>query len=309
MSTATQQATRTSYAECLATSERVRWRVEDLIGGDKQLDFSRRFLPEDLARVDELEFLSEHERLVLNQIRGHEYLRMFVNIEAFIMPFVLEHARSGLHADDIKSRALLGFLNEEAKHTHLFNLFAAEFDKGFGSRCDCIGPAEEIAVAVGSHHPLGVALVILMAEWVTQAHYLQSVRDDRALDPVFCDMLKHHWIEEAQHAKLDTLIVESLGESLTADEIAVGVDAFFEIGGVLDSGLQQQVQLVLEAFERATGRTLDDDQRRVFLERQLQAIRWTFVGSGMVHPRFLESIERLSPGSQARVEETAQWFR
>ena len=37
-----------SYEACLQVSERINWRVEDLIGGDKRLDFSRAFLPEAL---------------------------------------------------------------------------------------------------------------------------------------------------------------------------------------------------------------------------------------------------------------------
>ena len=47
-----------TYAAALAASERINWRVEDLIGGDKRLDFARPFLPESLARVAPLTFLS-----------------------------------------------------------------------------------------------------------------------------------------------------------------------------------------------------------------------------------------------------------
>ena len=40
-----------SFKDCLARAERINWRVEDLIGGDKSLDFSKPFLPESLART------------------------------------------------------------------------------------------------------------------------------------------------------------------------------------------------------------------------------------------------------------------
>lgn len=60
-----------SYHETLATSARINWKIEDIIGGDKRLDFTRRFLPESLARVEPLTFLTAHEKLVLNQIRAH----------------------------------------------------------------------------------------------------------------------------------------------------------------------------------------------------------------------------------------------
>jgi len=52
-----------------------------------------------------------------------------------------------------------------------------------------------------SHDPLGVALVILHIEWMSQRHYVESVRSDERLDPLFKSLLKHHWLEEAQHAR------------------------------------------------------------------------------------------------------------
>ena len=91
----------------LAAAERVHWRVEDIIGGDKRLDFSRPFMPESLARVEPLTFLTAAERRTLNQIRGHGYLCIFGLVEEFILPFVLDHARPQLHADDYRVRALL----------------------------------------------------------------------------------------------------------------------------------------------------------------------------------------------------------
>jgi len=77
--------------------------------------------------------------------------------------------------------------------------FAEEFKEGFVTNCETIGPPEEIGKAVLSHSPLGVALVILGIEWMTQKHYLESVRNDEDLDPQFKSLLRHHWMEEAQH--------------------------------------------------------------------------------------------------------------
>ena len=63
-----------TYAATLAASERVRWRVEDLLDDDTRFDFSARFMPESLAQVDGLGFLTPDERRILNQIRGTSYL-------------------------------------------------------------------------------------------------------------------------------------------------------------------------------------------------------------------------------------------
>ena len=64
---------------------------------------------------------------MLNHIRGHEYLCIFGLVEEFILPFVLDHARTRLHDDDYRIRALLQFAGEEAKHIQLFRRYHAPF--------------------------------------------------------------------------------------------------------------------------------------------------------------------------------------
>src|ERR671910_1665480 len=120
-----------SYQSTLAASERIGWKVEDLIGGEKKLDFTKPFMPESLAQIKQLSFLTPEEQLTLNQIRGHEYLSMFGLVEEFILPYVVDHARPQLSGDDYRVRALLQFAGEEAKHIHLFKRFREEFDEGF----------------------------------------------------------------------------------------------------------------------------------------------------------------------------------
>ena len=48
---------------------------------------------------------------------------------------------------------------------------------------------------------------------MTQGHYVESVQNDQELDPQFKSLLKHHWMEEAQHTKLDTLMVEAIARN------------------------------------------------------------------------------------------------
>jgi hypothetical protein len=300
--------TQYSFEATLAASEKINWRIEDIIGGEKSLDFTKPFLPESLARVEPLRFLTADERRVLNQIRGHAYLYTFGMVEEFILPFVLDHARSYLQGDDYRVRALLRFAGEEAKHIHLFKLFREEFLAGFGGDCEVIGPADAVARAVLSHHPLAVALVILQIEWMTQKHYTESIRDDRKLDPQFVSLLKHHWMEEAQHAKLDTLLVETIAAQCDAAEIAKAVEEYFEIGGFLDGGLMQQVAFDMASFERTTGRRLGDAERELFTAVQGQGAKWTYLGSGMTHPKFLDTVGRLSSEARAKIESAAPGF-
>src|SRR5215211_2495076 len=154
-----------SYQTALAASEVVHWRVEDIIGGEKRLDFSKPFMPESLARVEELAFLDDEEKLLLNQIRGNAYLSIFGLVEEFILPFVLDHARPQLSGDDFRVRALLQFAGEEAKHIQLFKRFRQEFEEGFGTHCPVIGPPDAIASAILAHDPLGIAITTLHIEW------------------------------------------------------------------------------------------------------------------------------------------------
>lgn len=282
-----------AYGDTLAISERVNWRVEDIIGGERTLDFGRHFLPDSLVDAEALDFLSPDHRRTLNQIRGHSYLAMFGLVEEFILPFVLDHARGRLDADDLEVRALLQFAGEEAKHIHLFRMFTAEFRGGFGHACGVIGPASELAEAVLSHDQLGVALAILHIEWMTQRHYVESAKDDRTIDPQFESLLRHHWMEEAQHAKLDTLIVAEIAARCTPREIRQGIEDYRAIGQILADGLRQQVQLDVEAFQSATGRELSSAEKQQFVETQTRSYDRAFLESGATHPKFVRTLSTL----------------
>lgn len=297
-----------TYAAALQASQRANWRVEDIIGGTRRLDFERPFMPEALARTAGIPFLDAEERLLLNQIRGHGYLCIFGLVEEFILPFVLDHARPMLATDDARTRALLQFAGEEAKHIDLFRRFKREFDAGFRTRCDVIGPAADIGKAVLAHKPLSVALLILHIEWMTQRHFVDSVRDDQDLDPQFRSLLKHHWMEESQHAMLDTLMVEAIGDGMTRAAIDEAVDGYLALGGLIDQGLQQQTAFDVEALTRASGRRFNEAERGELVRIQHQAQRWTYIGSGITHPNFLASVDKLSPAARVRLEDVAATF-
>jgi hypothetical protein len=294
------------YKSTLTDSLKVNWRVEDLIGGDKKLNFTKPFLPDTLAGAGGITCLSAAERLKLNQIRGNSYLYMFGLVEEFILPFILDHVRKGVHGNEHAMRALLTFADEEGKHIHLFRCFAEAFSQGFGTPCAAIGPAEQIAGAVLAHRPLGVALATLHLEWLTQRHYLDSVKTSEELDPLFSSLLRHHWMEEAQHAKLDTLLIGELAEKLSPAEIDAAVGDFLAIGTLLDGGMATQVQLDLESLSKATGRTFTEEEKKEIVTAQTKNYRWSFLVSGMTHPNFIRTLEQLTPGGAAKVAEVAK---
>ena len=142
-----------TYPTVYAASIRAAWQIDDVIHPGAALDFTRPFMPEALARAEGLSFLDDRERLILNHVRGHEYLSIFGLVEEFILPFVLDHARTQLDGDDERVRALLNFAGEEAKHIHLFKLFHQRFTDDFGTRCDVIGPPQAVAATATSARP------------------------------------------------------------------------------------------------------------------------------------------------------------
>jgi hypothetical protein len=83
--------------------------------------------------------------------------------------------------------------------------------------------------------------------------------------------------------------------------IEAGIDDYMAIGKLLDGGLAAQVKLDLQSLERASGRTFTSEERKEIVDAQTKAYRWTFLLSGMTHPKFDKSLRELSPQGHARV--------
>jgi hypothetical protein len=297
-----------NYERLLEMSKRINWRVDDIIGPDKPMDFTKPFLPESFARTAELEFLTPAERLKLNQIRGFGYLAMFELVERCILPVIEAHAPSRPDQDAHRTPALNNFVVEEAKHIELFVAFRQAFQDGFDVECGFIGPAEAIGETIRSHSQMGVALFILAIEWATQQHWLESVQGDGDLDPQIKSLLQHHWMEESQHAKLDALVFFELADAAGPDGVVAGVEDFLQIGAFIDGGLKQQTELDLMSLEAAIGRRLAPEDRDTFMSRQHQAQRWTFLGSALSNQGFLKALDGVSPEARRRIEQIAPAF-
>jgi hypothetical protein len=294
------------YGTTYRQSLQVNWQVDDIIGGEKTLDFRKSFLPEVWVDADALDFLSEKEKLVVNHIRSHSYLYLFGFVEEYIVPFVVGHVQGRIHkAATEELRALLHFAEEEVKHIELFQRFGQEFRSGFGSTCDVLGSPETVAAAILSKSPLGAGLSILHIELMTLLHYVSSVRDRVDIDPQFSSLLRHHWLEESQHAKLDMMIVDAIAQPLSEREIQAGIDDYLAIGGMLDGGLAAQMEMDLTSFTRATGRTLSEDEAKRYREVQQQSYRKTFLTSAMRQSQFQSILAAISPEGAQKVAEVA----
>jgi len=279
----------------LDVSKRIDWRIEEVLADDASFDFGRPFLPNALTRVNEATMLDVNERRTLGHIRAHGYLGLFGVVEEMILPFVVGLVKDTRTTSLAPVRALLQFASEEAKHIELFRRFRAVFERGFGQPCGLVGPADEFARAVLAHPPLSVALAILHIEWMTQRHWVESARGDESLDPSFKSLLRHHWMEEAQHARLDELVALGIARTLAPNELDEGIEGYLAIVRLLEGALAAQVDLDLESLARATGRTLPPEDAAALRALQRRSMSDTFISAGTTHPQFLATLNAISP--------------
>lgn len=296
------------YETLLEISKRVNWRIDDIASKDKPFDFSKPFLPETFARTYRLPFLAAEDRLTLNHVRARGYVALFELVEQFVEPFVVEE--SMIESDDsFRAPALQQFAREETKHMELFRRVLKDFDDELGASCNVIGPAEDIRRAILGHDPLAVLILTLALEWMSQGHFVESIRDDEELDTQFKSLLKHHWMEECQHARLDGLMLHEMAAGKSATEIDKAVGEYLALVKFFDGGFKAQTKLDLSGFEAARGSELTDSEREKFIDVQHQALRWTFLGSAMRNRNFLATLADLGQDIPERVSEAAELYQ
>jgi len=290
-----------TYQDCLDNSKKVSWREDDVLAG-KNFDFSKRFLPNKLTGVDEIGCLNDDEKRQLNQIMGNAYCHIFAFVEEFIVPTIMEEAMNDVYGDEVKIRSLMRFAEEELKHQELFRRSIGLFGQGFGSECGLIPGREEVAKVVRSKSKLAVLILTSVIEWFTQLHYIEHVRDDSDLDGLFRDLLRFHWVEEAQHAKMDMLLIGELAENLTPEERETAIDEVIELGGAIDGLLAQQIGLNIEALETVTGRTFTAAEKEEITTKTQRASRWTFLVSGLEHPNVAKIVGALTTEGPGKIK-------
>jgi hypothetical protein len=294
-----------SYEECLHNSLKVAWKEEDVLK-NRDFDYSKRFLPNRLAGVDEIACLDEDEKRKLNQIIGNAYCHIFAFVEEFIVPQRLQEAQRDVYGEEARLRALLRFAEEEIKHQQMFRRSMATFEKGFGTACGVIPGREDVARIVLGKSRLCSLLLTSMIEWFTQRHYVEHVRAAEQLDELFRDLIKYHWIDEATHAKLDSLVINEIVGPLSLEQRERAIDELLELGGAIDGLLAQQADLDIESLQRATRRTFADHERAEIKTSIQRGYRWTFLVSGLTHPTFTRIVGELTEQGPRRIAAAAE---
>jgi hypothetical protein len=290
------------YESCIRASERVSWKLDEVFPADLKLDFSRRFLPSTIAGLESIDFLGDKERLTLNHISGNAYLYVFYFVEEYILASVVQHANAEMFGDAMALRALLRFAEEECKHQQLFRRFKDAFARDSGFPCGVIPNPQAVAEVILSKAPMAVALTTLHIELMTQQHYVEGFQEgDGALDPFFVSLLKNHWLEESQHAKIDALELQKLAAVATPEQIETAVDDYIAILHAFSGLLATQASLDVTTLEEAVGKTYSEEQRQAITASQTRAYRHTFIVLGVQNPMFVKYLEQFSAAGRGRV--------
>jgi hypothetical protein len=297
------------YDSCVRNSEKVAWSVDDVLPLGTSLDFSRPFLPESLSGEHNVASLSPAERTTLNQITGNAYLNLFAFVEEYIVATAVQHAQAELFGDHSALRALVRFAEEEVKHQQLFWRYRDAFKRDFSTPCDVLGSAAEVAGVILSKSPIAVLMVTLHLEIMTQGHYVDSVRDATGIDPLFAKLLKHHWLEESQHARIDALELKKFSDGASAQQIVTAFDDYLGLIDAFDGLLASQAKMDAVSLARALSRSLSDAESAEIVKAQHAAYRHTFLILGMENPMFLDFMKKLSAADADRITAKADTLR
>jgi hypothetical protein len=286
------------YARCVEVSKRIRWEIDrDVICG-REFDFSKKFLPDGLSKVQEMDFLSTDEKRLVSQIQGRTYANIFGLVERFINAKVLEISRDHWLGDQVALEALVRFSEEELKHQELFrrieNMIGSVMPAGYAMVAD----PNAVAEAVLSKSTWSVLGLTCHIELFTQAHYRQSIEPDTHLSDLYKDVFLYHWREESQHAVLDELEWRREHERLDAAARDAAVDDLIALVGAVDGILQAQSRADAGYFVQVCGRPVAPEEVTQLGDALLRAYRWQYIVSGVQEPRFLEILGSLITPAQ-----------
>jgi hypothetical protein len=136
------------YARCVEVSKRIRWEIDRDVFRGRTFDYAKKFLPDGLSKVNELEFLDAGERRLLSQVQGRTYANLFGLIERYIAAKVLELSRGHWLGDQTALEALVRFTDEELKHQELFRRMEAMIAPGMPAGYAVMPQPNEVAEVV-----------------------------------------------------------------------------------------------------------------------------------------------------------------
>ena len=286
------------YARCIKASKRVRWDIDVDVIRDRDFDFNETFLPAGLSLVDHLAFLTAAERRLMSQVQGRTYAYIFGLVERYIGVKMLE--LSGRHwlGDQVALEALVRFSDEELKHQELFRRIDRMLEARMPAGYMRVAEPNAVAAAVLGKSTWSVLALTCLIELFTQMHYQQSIDPQPDLSPLWKDIFKYHWMEEAQHAVIDELEWVSEDRRLTLRQKEQGVDDLIALVGAVDGILQAQSVADAAYFLGLCERPFPAEQQARVRDLMLKAYRWQYIVTGVQHPHFQRVLTGLTTPAQ-----------
>jgi hypothetical protein len=290
------------YAKCIEVSKRIRWEIDrDVIRG-RTFDFSKKFLPDGLTKVYDLDFMNDSERRLFSQIQGRTYANMFGLVERYIGAKILELSQAHWLGDQTALEALVRFTDEELKHQELVRRIERMIANGMPDGYNFAPRPNDVASLVLGKSTWAVLALTCMIELFTQTHYRASIAPDSELSELYKDVFLFHWKEESQHAILDELEWRRTDAQLTPKQRDSAVDDLIALAGAVDGLLQQQAVADANYFFDRFKRPLTPEQVARVRSTMLGAYRWQYILSGAQDERFTAVLgEMVTPQQGARI--------
>ena len=286
------------YARVLTASKKGEWQIDrDLIRG-RSFDFSRKFLPDALSRVDRLSSLSPEEARLLSQIQGRTYAYVFGLVERFISAKMLEQSRAKIFGDQLALEGLVRFSNEEIKHQELFRRMEAMMAPHMPPGYRQVADPNDVARAVLAASTWSVLALTCHIELFVQSHYAETIAPREELCPLFRDVFQFHWRDECQHVILDELEWKAEHQRLSAGERDRAVDDLIALVAAVDGVLQAQSASDAAYFCSSISRIPSSEEAKQIEASILDAYRWQYIISGVQHPHFGRLLTSMTTAEQ-----------
>lgn len=291
----------TNFEQLINISEKVNWRLDDIIPKSAKFDFSKNLLPHAFFPLDEFSFLEQSQKLMYNHILSYSYLNVFELSEEFIIGMALELAQDQFHENRNAGRALSRFCDEELKHQEMFRRARNLLQANYQTKLQALENYHEISDFILGHSKPATLLLTIHLELITQAHYLDGVKDDQGIDPLFCYILKHHWIEECQHIKIDILEFNRLVADLNPIELESIFEEYSQMIIAFVHTLSAQATLNIDDFESETNQQLAADHRQKLLRFTHAAYCNGLLKYGFKHAHFIRILGDIYSDSEIKL--------
>jgi hypothetical protein len=291
------------YAQLVRSSKKAEWQIDRDLLQDRRFDFSRKFLPDGLSRVDRLTFLSVDEARLLSQIQGRTYAYLFGLVERFISAKKLDQGRAHVFDDQLALEALVRFSNDEIKHQELFRRMETMLGSQLPAGYRQVADPNEVARSVLAASTWSVLALTCHIELFVQAHYTQSIAPREELCPLFKDVFKFHWKDESRHVVLDELEWKAEHAKLSPAERDQAVNDLIALVAAVDGILQAQAAVDADYFVRNVSPSFSVAETAQIKDCILSAYRWQYIVSGVRHPHFGRLLTAMTtPAQMSRIQ-------